>query len=88
MNIAQVCEELGIPEYAERIWHSSSTGELYHVLDYHQMLEACKNAEEKLLIGRCIKIVVEWAEENWSRPESVFQDMPRMIHETFKQEAA
>lgn len=71
---------LGIPEYEERIFNSNSRGELFYLLYYSYAaadVEAGKVTQEEFKTA--FKKAVAFAEENWERPESVFQHMDKMI---------
>jgi len=74
MTFKDVCDELGIGEYSERIFSSNSHGELFHTYQYMQILEmARKNEHFAIWFPAFFKEMVKWAEETWKRPESVFQ---------------
>lgn len=68
---------LGISDYEHRIYNSNSRGELHHLIDYATLADVFKDDPElfRVIFLTC----VDFAENNWSRPESVFQHMPQMI---------
>lgn len=71
---------LGIEDYAERIWKSNSHGELFHLIDYVVLAEILKDGGAEWF-RPWFEGVVSVAEENWERPESVFQHIYRIFHE-------
>ncbi len=80
MSYKDALKLLGIEDFSERIFNSNSHGELSHCFDYivfaQRILHGNKNFSTfRPLFLECVKI----AEQNWKRPESVFQHMPRMI---------
>ncbi len=78
MNFKEALEKLNIQEYSERIFNSSSTGELFHLMDYMQLAEL-----EDVSWFKCwFCEVVKYAEREWDRPESVFQHVPRLLKES------
>lgn len=72
MNFEEALDKLGIPEYMDRIFHSHSHGELFHILEY---IEFAKNYNDspKGWFRKCFLLIVKDAENSWQRPESVFQ---------------
>jgi len=79
MTFQEAVKILNIEDHAERIWNSNSHGELFHVYDYVRWAE---NLQGKDVLKRFRPLFLEcvrFAEENWERPESVFQHMPEMM---------
>ena len=78
---------LGIADYKERIWRSNSHGELFHLADYCLI---ALSMQEHRMDGATFRPwfvkVVEWAEQNWKRPESVFQHILAMFREDIERE--
>jgi hypothetical protein len=76
MTFKEALKKLNIEDYGRRIFHSSSTGELMHLMDYVEIATAIKDATwfRPLFVA-----AVKYAEENWSRPESCFQHMPQLM---------
>ncbi len=70
---------LDIEDYKGRIFDSNSHGETFHLLDYAYFAECFK--ECPFLFRPLFIMCVEHAEKHWTRPESVFQHMPRMFME-------
>ena len=64
-------KKLGIESYGNRIFNSNSNGELFHLQQYVDLADAFTG--DKILFCIWFKYVVNFAEENWERPESVFQ---------------
>jgi len=81
MTFREVFDSLGIGDFPERIFNSNSHGELFHLHDYVQLLKWAEADGGKLLphFREMFLACVDFAEKNWSRPESVFQHMPKMI---------
>lgn len=81
MNFKEALENLGIEKYAVRITKSNSNGELFHLQQYFLLAELIKKTNNKEAFTEWFEIIVKYAEENWERPESVFQH----IFEYFKE---
>lgn len=78
MDFKEAIAFLEIEEYGERIFNSNSHGELFHLDDY--ILIAEKIPKESVpVFKRFFESVVKYAEENWDRPESVFQHILKII---------
>lgn len=69
-SFEEALEILGIEDYGERIFHSNSHGELFYLLDYITLANCIEDAT---LFREWFEDVVRFAEENWERPESIFQ---------------
>lgn len=82
MNFKEALQKLGIEDYAERIWHSNSHGELFHLEQYLTLSEKIKN--ETKWFRAWFEETVKYAEANWERPESVFQHISKIIEEQCK----
>lgn len=76
MEFKETLQILGIEEYAERIFHSNSHGELFHLQQYFILAETL--GENDWFKGWFDAIVKE-AEEKWKRPESVFQHISKFL---------
>lgn len=85
MDFKQAIKKLGIEEYGERIFYSNSHGELSHLYDYILLAEMLK--EDIGLFKDWFGRIVKFAEENWERPESIFQHIPRALKESIKGKA-
>ena len=77
-DLDKALERLQISEFKQRIWNSNSTGELFHIWDYLKMAEVFGDVSwfRPMFLN-----IVKMAEENWKRPESVFQHIPKIIVE-------
>jgi hypothetical protein len=76
MTFKEALKKLNIEDYGERILRSNSHGELFHCWDYIWMAEP---ESDMSWFRGYFEQVVKFAEENWERPESVFQHMPRCL---------
>jgi hypothetical protein len=81
MSFKDCCEKLGIAKYAERIFHSNSHGELFHLADYYHLAQI---EGDMSWFAPWFEAVVKEAEEKWQRPESIFQHIGRMLKESFQ----
>jgi hypothetical protein len=75
MNFLEALQKLKIEDYAERIFNSNSHGELMHLRDYIVLAEHCEDADA---FRAWFVSVVQYAEQHWNRPESIFQHILRM----------
>lgn len=80
MNFKDALKKLDIEEYGERIINSNSHGELFYLYDYIAIAEAFDDAS---WFKAWFKDMVIFAENNWNRPESMFQHVPKMLEESF-----
>jgi hypothetical protein len=78
MTFNEALKELNIEDYAERIFHSNSHGELIHLMDYVLIAETFT---DKSWFRDWFIMIVEHAEKHWKRPESIFQHIPRCLDE-------
>ena len=78
MNFKEALKVLNITEFEQRILNSNSHGELFHCLDYIQIA----GLSDVSWFREWFLEVVQFAENEWSRPESVFQHIPRMLQES------
>ncbi len=76
MTFEESLKRLGIEDYKARIFNSNSHGELIHLIDYVEManLGIDRNVF-RFLFMEC----VDFCEKNWTRPESCFQHMPKLL---------
>ena len=81
MNLEEALKKLNIEDYGERIFNSNSHGELIHLFDYIVIAETLDDAT---WFRRWFISAVKYAEENWKRPESIFQHIPQMLIESSK----
>ncbi len=79
-SLKDALKVLQIEDFEERIIHSSSRGELFHIIDY---ISLAKSVEEDLSVATEVEVVirdaVSYAEKHWKRPESVFQHLREMF---------
>ena len=82
MTYEQALKKLGIEDYSERIFNSNSHGELFHLQDYILLAEIFTdtNTDVSWFKG-WFDSVVKYAEEEWKRPESVFQHIGTIVSE-------
>lgn len=78
MKLKEALEILGIKEYDEKIFKSSSKGELAHLNDYFIL---AKEIGKTSWFRPWFEERVKEAEENWERPKSVFQHIRKMFIE-------
>ena len=76
MNFNDAIVKLDIEEYGKRIFNSNSHGELSHLYDYVLL---AKHFEGMAWFKEWFEATIKYAEENWDRPESVFQHIPKML---------
>lgn len=79
MNFQEALTILNIEDYTEKIVKSNSQGELFHLNQYFILAETFKH-DVKWFRDWFIA-VVEFAEKNWQRPESVFQHILKILIE-------
>ena len=81
-TLEEICDFLGIPQYAKRIWNSNSRGELIHLSDYVEFYKVAKNNgvwREDFPVW--FESVVREAERSWKNPDAVFQHMRRIYNQ-------
>ena len=84
-SFGECLEILGIEEFRERIFHSNSYGELFHLADYYHIAKMVDDGIlEKESFSSWVKELVQFAEKEWKRPESIFQHVPRFINEEIR----
>ena len=87
MTFEHALKKLDIEDYGERIVHSNSHGELFHCLDYIWLAEA--GADKDMSWFRpWFEDIVDWANEHWQRPESIFQHILVILKQFFKESKA
>lgn len=80
MTFYDALKSLGVEDYSKRIFNSNSNGELFHLQQYFTLAEVLKGKTE--CFREWFESVVKWAEENWERPESIFQHISRILTES------
>ena len=78
MNLKEATEILGIEKYAERIFNSNSHGELFHLQIYFNLAEQIGKTD---WFPKWFDEIVEFAEKEWKRPESIFQHIDTIIEQ-------
>ena len=79
MTFREALKKLNIEDFGDRIYNSNSHGELFHLYDYFMLAETqC----DMSWFRSWFLMAVDWAEKNWSRPESVFQHIPKLLEQT------
>jgi hypothetical protein len=78
MTYDEALKKLNIEDYAERIFNSNSHGELFHLGDYITIAEALDD-EDASTFREWFAETVKFAEQNWQRPESIFQHIPKCM---------
>ena len=81
MTFKEALKKLDIEDYAERIFNSSSTGELYFLYDYIYLAELLGEVGGLPEFRSWFEGVVKYAEQNWKRPESIFQHILKVIRD-------
>ena len=75
MTFNEALKKLNIEDYGERIFNSNSHGELSHCMDYISLAQM----DDVSWFRTWFEATVKWAKNKWSRPESIFQHMPRCL---------
>ena len=73
--------KLNIEDFRDRIFNSNSHGELLHLQDYCIITDAWCDEDLSWFRAWFLKVVKQ-AEENWDRPESVFQHILKILRNT------
>lgn len=81
MTFGEALKKLNIEDYGERIFNSNSHGELFHLCDYINLAEM---VEDVNWFRPWFVAKVKQAEQEWNRPESIFQHLPRLLEEFSK----
>ena len=76
MEFNESLQILGIEKYSDRILNSNSHGELLHLADYICIAETLGKTD---WFAKWFEYVVEQAEREWKRPESVFQHIAKLL---------
>ncbi len=79
MTFQEALQKLDIVDYKERIFNSNSHGELMHLGDYILLAKWLEDWDMLPAFRPGFVKLVEWAEKNWDRPESIFQHIPRCM---------
>ncbi len=79
-TFGEALKVLDIEEYSERIFNSNSRGELFHLIDYIDLANAFQAGDPETF-KPWFEQVVKSAEEQWERPESVFQHIIKILEQ-------
>ena len=79
MTFDEAMKVLNIEDFSERTFNSNSHGELFHIQEYIALAQVPGN---KAWFRPWFLSIVEFAEKNWTRPESCFQHLARFLEET------
>lgn len=82
MNFKKALQILGIEKYGERIFNSNSHGEMFHLQDYFLL---AKHIGKTDWFAEWFECMVKQAEENWDRPESIFQHILTVLDKDMQQ---
>ena len=77
MTFKQALKILNIEDYSIRIWNSNSHGELFHTYEYIHIAKTL--GKDCSWFRPWFVYVVESAEQNWKRPESIFQHISTIL---------
>ena len=78
MTYEEAIKKLGLERYSQRIINSNSHGELFHLLDYIRLAEEIP-PEYYEWLNTAIDKIVNWAENTWDRPDSIFQHINKQL---------
>jgi hypothetical protein len=81
MTFKEALKKLNIEDYGERIFNSNSYGELFHCADY---IKIAQEYEDTSWFRDWFLDVVKWAEDNWKRPQSVYQHILKILIESYE----
>ncbi|MGK0413227.1 MAG: hypothetical protein ACJA1B_001429 [Polaribacter sp.] len=81
MEFKEALEILGIEKYSERIINSNSKGELIHLYEYFIMAQTIGKTN---WFANWFEEIVKYAEDEWKRPESVFQHIAQLLEDQIK----
>ena len=76
MTLKEALTILGIEKYGKRIFNSNSHGELFHLYQYYVFATTIGKTQ---WFPKWFELIVKEAEDNWERPESVFQYIDKLI---------
>lgn len=92
INFKEALQILGIEEYEQKIFNSNSHGELFHLMDYIQIAKWAKETTKSEYkpsdwFKQFFEDVIDFANKNWSRPESVYQHIPKFLEQYLSETA-
>ena len=84
MSFEEALKILNIEDYADRIFNSNSHGELFHLYDYIVIAQLAQKKDMTKDFRKWFVGLVEWAEKNWTRPDSIFQHIIKCMIDSQK----
>ncbi len=84
ISFTEALKILNIEDYGDRIFNSNSHGELFHLYDYITIAQQIQEKGDVSKFRKWFEQVVKWAENNWKRPESIFQHIIKCLNESPK----
>jgi len=79
MSFREALKILDIEEYGDRIVHSNSHGELFHLLDYIVIARIYQKCKNQTWFKEWFEAIVKLAKKHWKRPESIFQHILKTL---------
>lgn len=79
MSFNEALKILNIEDYSDKIFNSNSKGELTHLQQYISLAEILENNSS--WFRPWFEETVNWTNENWERPESVYQHIVRILQD-------
>jgi len=76
MTFNEALKKLGIEDFGERIFNSNAHGELFHLADYILLAKSVKDVS---WFRPWFLSVVAVAEQDWERPDSIFQHIGTIL---------
>jgi len=80
MSFTEALKILNIEDYRDRIFNSNSHGELFHLQDYITVAQLVQKEGDINKFREWFVELIKWAEDNWKRPESVFQHIIKCLY--------
>lgn len=84
MTFKEALQKLEIEKYGRRIFNSNSRGELSQL---HQYIILAESVGTTSWFPDWFESIVDWAEKNWERPQSVFQHIEEILYEQIKDQS-
>lgn len=84
MTFDEALKKLNIEDHREKIINSNSHGEIFYLQDYIIFAEIWDKSCIKTPFRKFFLDAVEWANETWERPESIYQHIKRVFVESYQ----
>ena len=84
MTFGEALKALNIEDFGERIFNSNSHGELFHLVQYSHLVEILEKMGQLDEFRGWFLRLVEMAESEWDRPESIFQHVLEFFADSMK----